>query len=83
VDLNTVTKSANASKMLQDRFRRASRVVALGEFEEFKRTFDALMERMDATRAGSITAPERCFKKAQKKIGDGHHEFAADQQKSE
>jgi hypothetical protein len=83
VALDTVTKSANAFKTLQDRFRQASRIVALGEFEEFKRTFDALMERMDTTRADGITAPERFFKKAQRKIGAGHYSFATDLAKSE
>jgi hypothetical protein len=83
VSLDAVAKSAHSFKMLQDRFRQASRVAALGEFEEFKSTFDALMERMDAARAGSLTAPERFFKRAQKKISGGHYDFAADHRKSE
>ena len=82
VSLDAVAKSAHAFKTLQDRFRQASRVSALGEFEEFKKIFDALMERMDAARAGSLAAPERFFKKAQQKISGGHYDFAADQQNS-
>jgi len=78
VSLNTLTKSAHHFKILQDRFRQAWRVTALGGYDEFKGAFDALMERMDAARAASLTAPERFFKKAQKKIGGGDYNFAVD-----
>ncbi len=81
VSLEAVGKSANAFKTLQDRFRQGSQIAALGDFGEFKSTLDALMERMDATRDGSLTAPERFFKKARVKINAGHYDFAVDQAK--
>ncbi len=37
-----------------------------------------LMDRMDVARSTSITAPEKYFKKAQKKITEGHYDFAVD-----
>jgi hypothetical protein len=40
--------------------------------------FATLMDRMDAARASSLTAPERFFKKAQKKINNGHYDFGVD-----
>ncbi len=81
VSLDTLTKSAHQFKILQDRFRQAWQVTALGDFDEFKSEFAALMDRMDAARANSLTAPERFFKKAHKKIGDGHYDFSVDLQK--
>jgi len=78
VSLDTVTKHAHQFKVLQDHFRQAWRVTALGPFDDFKTEFTSLMERMDAARAASLTAPERFFKKAQTKIGKGHYEFAVD-----
>lgn len=78
VSLNTLTKSAHQFKILQDRFRQTWCVTALGGYDEFKAAFDALMERMDIARAASLTAPDRFFKKAQKKIGSGDYNFAVD-----
>jgi hypothetical protein len=37
---------------------------------------------MDAARASSLTAPERFFRKAQKKIDAGHYDFTVDVQKN-
>lgn len=79
VSLGTLASSAHQFKVLQDRFRQAHSVTALGPFEEFKSKFDDLMDRMDAAREGSITAPERFFKKAQKKINSGDYRFSVDQ----
>jgi hypothetical protein len=78
VSLDTVAKHAHQSKILQDRFRQAWRVTALGSFDDFKREFDDLMQRVDAARSTSLTAPERFFKKAQEKIGAGHYDFTVD-----
>ena len=78
VSLDTLANGAHEFKILQDRFRQASSVTALGGFDDFKATFDALMERMDTARAGSLTPPERFFKKAQGKIQAGHYDFAVD-----
>jgi hypothetical protein len=78
VSLTLIARQANQFKNLQDCFRQAWRVTALGPFEEFKKEFDKLMERMDATRASSLSAPERFFRNAQTKIDAGHYEFAVD-----
>jgi hypothetical protein len=82
VSVEAVTKHAHEFKILQDRFRQAWRISALGSADEFKNEFDALMARMDAARQLSLTAPERFFKKAQKKISTGHYNFAVDDNKA-
>lgn len=78
VSLDALAKHAHQFKILQDRFRHAWRVTALGDFDPFKAEFDTLIERMDATRASSLTPPERFFKKAQKKINSGDYDFGVD-----
>ena len=80
VNLNGVAQHAQGSKGLQDRFRQAWRVTALGPFEDFKKEFDALMARKDAARTTSLAAPERFFLKAKAKIDAGHYSFAVDEQ---
>ncbi len=81
VNLVSLANDAHQFKVLQDRFRQAWRVTALGGFDDFKSEFDALMERIDAARANSLTVPERFFKKAQKKISSGDYDFSVDLQK--
>ena len=78
VSLDAIAKHAHELKVLQGRFRQARHVTALGPFDEFKTDFAALMERMDATRSGSLTAPEKFFQKARKKINQGHYDFDVD-----
>lgn len=78
VNLTMLAKHAAEFKSLQDRFRQAWRVTALGEFNGFKAEFDALMQRMDNARAASLTPPERFFKKAQQKQMAGDYDFAVD-----
>ena len=76
--IDEIARQAAAFKNLQDRFRQAAMVTALGPFEKLQAEFLALMDRMDEARATSTTPPERCFEAARKKIGAGHYEFAAD-----
>lgn len=78
VSLGVIAANAHKFKILQDRFRQAWRVTALGTPEEFKQEFDCLMSSMDEARSSSLTAPERFFKKAQDKIKAGDYEFAVD-----
>jgi hypothetical protein len=78
VSLDVLTKHAHQFKILQDRFRQAWSVTALGTPDEFKEEFDTLMDRMDAARSSSLTAPERFFKKARTKIQSGHYNFKVD-----
>jgi hypothetical protein len=80
--LGTLAKQAHQFKILQDRFRQAWRVTALGDFDAFNAEFDQLMNRMDDARAMSTTAPERIFQKAKAKIDKGHYDFAVDQVKA-
>jgi len=79
VNLNGIAQYAHLSKTLQDRFRQAWRVTALGPFEDFKKEFDDLMTRKDGARASSLTAPERFFLKARRKIEAGHYDFTVDE----
>jgi hypothetical protein len=79
VSLNGIAQHAQLSKTLQDRFRQAWRVTALGPFEDFKKEFDDLMAQKDAARASSLSAPERFFLKALKKIEAGHYSFSVDE----
>jgi hypothetical protein len=83
VSLHLIARQANVFKTLQDRFRQARTVTALGPFEEFKKEFDRLMARMDDARASSLTAPEPYFRKAQAKIEAGHYDFAVDAKTAE
>jgi hypothetical protein len=79
VSLEVISNHAYQFKILQDRFRQAWRVTALDSADQFKKEFDALMARMDTARASSLTAPERFFKKAQKKINAGDYNFGVDE----
>lgn len=77
-DLAVITRFANTFKLLQDRFRQARNITALGELDEIKKEFASLRARLDDARMASIPAPERYFKRAQKKICKGHYTFEAD-----
>jgi hypothetical protein len=67
LNLDTLAKDADQFKVLQDRFRQAWGVTALGDLDAFKTDFDALMVRMDAARARSLMAPERFFRMRRRK----------------
>lgn len=80
INLNSIAQHAQSAKALQDRFRQAWRVTALGPIEDFKKEFDDLMARKDVARTTSLVAPERFFLKARKKIEAGHYSFSIDEQ---
>jgi len=82
VSLKVIAQHAHEFKILQDRFRQAWRISALGPFTDFKKEFDDLMVRMDAARSASLTPPERFFKKARAKIKSGDYTFVADSKSS-
>ena len=69
---------AGEFKNLQDRFRQAALIGSKKPFAEFEREFRRLMERMERARRHSYTAPEWCFRSAQKKIKTGDFTFDAD-----
>ena len=68
------TTLAAEFKNLQDRFRVCAKVWSLKPYEEFEAEFRALMDRLENARRPSYTAPEWCFKAAQKKIWAGDYE---------
>jgi hypothetical protein len=78
VSLEQIAKCAHEYKVLQDRFRVAWRVTALGLEGDFRDEFNALRDRMDSTRSTSLTPPERYFKAAQTKIQSGDYAFTHD-----
>ena len=78
VSLDVIAKHAHQYKILQDRFRQAWRVTAIGEPDNFVKEFHDLMARMDTVRSTCLTPPECFFKKARRKIMDGHYEFGVD-----
>jgi len=69
---------ASEFKNLQDRFRQAALVIAEKPFPEFEAEFEKLMERLEVARKPSFTAPEWCFKCAQKKVKKGDYHFDTD-----
>jgi hypothetical protein len=81
VSLKNVADNAHTFKVLQDRFRQARTVTALGTAEDFNIQFDELLNRMDLARSSSITPPERFFQRAKKKIDAGHYGFEVDDEK--
>ncbi len=66
-------------KNLRDRFRQAALVSSLKTFDEFESDFQKLMERLEAARAHSYTAPEWCFRRAQKKVKSGDYDYDVDE----
>lgn len=76
--IDEIARQAALFKNLENRFRQAANIDALGPYEEFRAVFTSLMDRMDAARSASITPPERCFRAAQKKIKAGHYQFDSD-----
>jgi hypothetical protein len=65
-------------KALQDAFRRVALVYSPTDPDGAEKRLEALMDRLDAARAGSVTIPEWAFKRAQVKIAAGHYDFTVD-----
>jgi hypothetical protein len=65
-------------KNLQDRFRQAALVTSHKPFPEFEADFSELTKQLESARKSSFTAPEWCFKMAQRKIKSGSYHFDAD-----
>ena len=77
--VKSIAMLAGEFKNLQDRFRQAGEIYATSGEEAFVKQFEALMRKLEDARKLSITPPEWCFKRAQKKINSGDYDFAADQ----
>jgi hypothetical protein len=76
--LDRCMELAGEFKNLQDRFRQAALVSSRKPFEEFEADFRPIMDRLESARSHSYTAPEWCFKKAQKKVKSGDYTFDID-----
>lgn len=78
ISLDLTSKTANQYKALQDRFRQARTIFALGEFDKFNKEFQERMNQMDTLRSATTPPPERFFKKAQAKVKSGDYDFTVD-----
>jgi hypothetical protein len=74
-----VAKYAAQFKVLQDRFRQAAKITASGDLGHLEAEFATLMDRMDAARAASLTAPQKFFDAAQKQVKSGNYTFTVDE----
>jgi hypothetical protein len=63
---------------LRDSFRQAALVSSKKSFEEFEAEVARLRGRLDKVRGMGITAPDVCFKLAQRKISGGDYDFDLD-----
>lgn len=61
-------------KNLQHAFRQCAVITAKQSSGEFEAQFKRLMRRLDAAHKPSYTAPEWCFRRAQKKVKKGDYE---------
>jgi hypothetical protein len=68
------SRLAGEFKNLQDAFRQCADISSLKPIDEFEAEFKALMRRLEAARRPSYTAPEWCFKRAQKKVQAGDYD---------
>lgn len=76
--VSEIAASAAAFKSLQDRFRQLATITVLSDPEAAEGELRDLMDRLDIARANSITAPQKWFGRAKKKIEAGHYSFAVD-----
>lgn len=76
--IDYISDQAAAYKNLQDRFRQLGNFAQHKTKEELKSEFDDLMSKMEGARSKSITAPERFFRAAQKKIKKGDYSFGSE-----
>jgi hypothetical protein len=74
----SLSHAAAQFKSLQDRFRQAASFASMKSAQEALASFELLMTKLEEARAGSVTPPERFFKKAQKKIKGGDYSFSVD-----
>lgn len=65
-------------KSLQDRFRILGKILVRGPRETAEQELKSLMDRMDVTRASSISPPERYYEQAKQKIKRGDYDFSVD-----
>lgn len=61
-------------KNLQDAFRQCANIYSLKPLPEFEAEFRRVMKRLEKARQPSYTAPEWCFKRAQRKVQSGDYD---------
>ena len=66
--IDSLSREASVYKNLQDEFRQIAQIHSNESIEVLKDVFNKAMDKMNKARETSITPPEWCFKKAQKKI---------------
>jgi hypothetical protein len=76
--LPTAARLAGEYKNLEILFADLESVGHLKPFADFEAEYRAARERLEAANAESYTAPEWCFRAAQKKIKGGHYAFGKD-----
>jgi hypothetical protein len=69
-------------KNLEHRFRKLCLVDSQKAFEEFEDEFNLAMQRYEQLSNLSITTPEWCFRRAQKKVKSGDYVFNIDLKES-
>jgi hypothetical protein len=73
--LPTVARLAGEYKNLEILFADLSQVGLFKRFEVFEAEYKEARNRLQKANADAYTAPEWCFRKAQKKIAAGHYSF--------
>ncbi len=76
--LNECRHLAGEFKNLQDRFRQAALVSSKKPFAQFEEDVRPLIERLEKARSQSVTAPEWCYKRGQRKVQAGDYDFDID-----
>lgn len=76
--LPTAARLAGEYKNLEILFADLEKVGQLKPFPDFEGDYKAARDRLEAANAESYTAPEWCFRAAQKKIKGGHYAFGED-----
>ena len=69
----TYKKSAAQMKNIQDRLHRAATVWSHKSYSEFETEARSAFDQLDKIREASLTPPEWCFKRAQKKVKAGDY----------
>lgn len=77
-NVDTIALQAGGYKALQDRFRQLKEIDSKHNVEGAHDELHRLMEQLDDLRKSSLTAPDRYFRKAQKKISSGDYDFSVD-----
>jgi hypothetical protein len=78
MQVQEIGRAAAEFTSLRDRFRQLANVASQTNFAEFNAAFEVMMDRKDSVRGNAPSAPEWCFRRAQKKIDKGDYSFTVD-----